>query len=65
MFPVSVGIPCIRSEYPSISTWELAQLDRYGTGNTTVIGLRVQSLLEVTFLLNLFCSNTVLQDLTE
>ena len=35
MFPVSVGIPCIRSEYPSISTWELAQLDWYGTGNTT------------------------------
>ena len=39
---------------------QLAQLDRHGTGNTTVIGSRVQSLLEVTFLLNLFCSNTIL-----
>ena len=35
---------------PSISTWELAQLERHGTGNTTVIGLWVQALLEVTFL---------------
>ena len=31
----------------------------------TVLGSRVQSLLEVTFLLNLFCSNTILADLTE
>ena len=30
--------------------WELAQLDRHGTVNITVRGLRVQSLLEVTFL---------------
>ena len=50
---------------PSISTWELAQLDRHGTGNTTVIGSRVQSLLEVTFFLNSFFSNTILADLTE
>ena len=27
---------------PSISTWELAQLDRHGTGNTTVIESRVR-----------------------
>ena len=31
----------------------------------TVLGLRVQFPLEVTFLLNLFCSNTILADLTE
>ena len=35
----------------SFKQWELAQLDKHGTGNTTVIGLRVQALLEVTFLL--------------
>ena len=51
---------------PSICTWELAQLDKHGTGNTTVIGLRVQALFEVTFFwLNLFCSNTILTDLTK
>ena len=33
---------------PPINTWELAQLDRHRTGNTTVIGLRVQAMLEVT-----------------
>ena len=37
-----------------MNTWELAQLDRHGTVNTTVIGSRVQSLLEVTFFAELF-----------
>ena len=32
---------------------------------TTVLEARVQSLLEVTFLLNLFCSNTILAELAE
>ena len=46
----------------SSKQWELAQLDRRGTGNTTVIGLRVQALLEVSFLFNLLCSNTSLPE---
>ena len=33
--------------------------------STTALGLRVQCLLEVTFLLNLFSSDTILADLTE
>ena len=48
---------------PSVSTWELAQLDRHKTGDTTVMGSRVQALLEFTFLLILFCSNTILASL--
>ena len=36
-----------------------------GTVNTAVIGSRIQSLLEVTFLPNLFCSNTILASLPE
>ena len=32
---------------------------------STVLGSRVQVLLEVSFLLNFFCSNTILADLTE
>ena len=47
----------------SFKQWELAQLDRYGTRNTAVIGSTVQTLLEVIFLLNLFCSNTILASL--
>ena len=50
---------------PWISTWELAQLDWHGIKNTTVIGLRAQALLEVTFLLNLIYSNTILASLSE
>ena len=38
-----------RVKDPSISTWELAQFDRHGTGNTIVIGSKVLSLLVVTF----------------
>ena len=34
---------------PSINTSELAQFDRHGTGTTTVLGLKVQALLEVIF----------------
>ena len=52
-----------RVKDPSVSTWELAQLDRHKTGETTVIGSRVQALLEFTFLLILFCSNTILASL--
>ena len=33
--------------------------------STTMLGSQVQSLLEVTFSLNLFCSNTILADLPE
>ena len=35
-------------------------MGRHVAVNTTVIGSKVQSLLEVTFLLNLFCSDTIL-----
>ena len=37
----------IEVKYPSIDTWELAQLDRYGNVNITAIGSTVQSLLDV------------------
>ena len=40
-------------------------MDRHGTGNITAIGSIVQSVLEVTFLLNLFCCNTILTSLPE
>ena len=50
-------------KFQSFKQWELAQLDRHGTGNTTIIGSRVQVLLEVTFLLSLIFSNTILADL--
>ena len=33
----------------SFKQCELEQLDRHGTGNATVMGSRVQALLEVTF----------------
>ena len=33
----------------SFKQWELAQLNRHGTGNTTDIGSRIQTLSEVTF----------------
>ena len=49
----------------SFKQWELAQLDRHGVGNTTVKGSGVQALLEVTFLLNLFRSKTILATLPE
>ena len=45
----------------SFKQWELAQLarNRY-TRKVRVLGSRVQVLLEVAFLWNLFCSNTIL-----
>ena len=50
----------------SFKQWEIAQLDSQGAANTTVKGLRVQALLEATFLLYFFfCSNTIQADLTE
>ena len=75
VFPVPYLFNCTNSQVlievsltPLLFVHQLTfglQLDRHVTENTTVIGLRVQFLLEVTFFLNLFCSNTILASFPE
>ena len=52
----------------SFKQWDLAQSARHENKKwtlQTVLGLRVQVLLDLSFLLYFFCSNTILEDLTE
>ena len=50
---------------PQLTLTKTAQMGRHGTVNTRSQQATVQFLLEVTFLLNSFCSNTFLASLPE
>ena len=55
----------VKLKIPQLTLAKIAQMGRHETVNTRSEHYRAQSLLKVTFLFNLFCSNTILADLTE